>query len=179
MARAGYKPVIEICGGTEIGGGFLAGSMLQPQCPSTFSTPSIGEQSTSLHLFHTPITWPCHGRRAYFRVPAFVDNQFPLAKDHCMERCMTSDGAGMHLEWRGLSWRLLQLGHEHSSLLFAGANFVLLTASGEQSAHGDERPLAGELAIVPPLLGSSQRLLNRDHHSVYYKVLWADHTSLV
>ena len=45
MAMAGYKPVIEICGGTEIGGGFLAGSMLQPQSPSTFSTPTIGEQS--------------------------------------------------------------------------------------------------------------------------------------
>ena len=44
MAMAGYKPVIEICGGTEIGGGFLAGCMLQPQSPSTFSTPTMGEQ---------------------------------------------------------------------------------------------------------------------------------------
>ena len=44
-AMAGYKPVIEICGGTEIGGGFLAGSMLQPQCPSTFSTATMGEDS--------------------------------------------------------------------------------------------------------------------------------------
>ena len=43
MTMAGYKPVIEICGGTEIGGGFLAGSMLQPQSPSTFSTPTMGE----------------------------------------------------------------------------------------------------------------------------------------
>ena len=43
MAMAGYKPVIEICGGTEIGGGFLAGSMLQPQCPSTFSTATMGK----------------------------------------------------------------------------------------------------------------------------------------
>lgn len=43
MARGGYKPVIEICGGTEIGGGFLAGCMLQPQSPSTFSTPTMGE----------------------------------------------------------------------------------------------------------------------------------------
>ena len=43
MALAGYKPVIEMCGGTEIGGGFIAGSMLQPQSPSTFSMPSLGE----------------------------------------------------------------------------------------------------------------------------------------
>ncbi|CAL8471383.1 g10925 [Coccomyxa elongata] len=91
MARAGYKPIIEICGGTEIGGGFLAGSMLQPQCPSTFSTPTMG------------------------------------------------------------------------------SNFVLLPAAGGQSMHGDWTAVVGELAVVPPLLGSSQRLLNRDHHSVYYK----------
>lgn len=48
MAMAGYKPVIEICGGTEIGGGFLAGSMLQPQAPSTFSTPTMGAPSFTL-----------------------------------------------------------------------------------------------------------------------------------
>jgi hypothetical protein len=82
MARAGYKPVIEYCGGalpdasglvhctaqrstsqrsilllacnvnaphllllcagTELGGGYFAGSLLQPQSPSTFSTPTIG-----------------------------------------------------------------------------------------------------------------------------------------
>ena len=30
--------------------------------------------------------------------------------------------------------------------------------------------MAGEFAIIPPLLGSSQLLLNREHHSVYYKV---------
>ncbi|WIA40403.1 hypothetical protein OEZ86_013761 [Tetradesmus obliquus] len=38
----GYRPVIEYCGGTEIGGGFLAGCLLQPQAPSTFSTPTLG-----------------------------------------------------------------------------------------------------------------------------------------
>ena len=52
----------------------------------------------------------------------------------------------------------------------AGSNFVLLPAAGGQSMHGDRAALVGELAVVPPLLGSSQRLLNRDHHSVYYKV---------
>ncbi|KAL7617544.1 hypothetical protein Lser_V15G00604 [Lactuca serriola] len=42
MGRAKYKPVIEYCGGTEIGGGFITGSLLQPQCLSAFSTPSLG-----------------------------------------------------------------------------------------------------------------------------------------
>uniref|UniRef100_A0A0V0IPK4 Putative acyl-activating enzyme 17, peroxisomal-like n=1 Tax=Solanum chacoense TaxID=4108 RepID=A0A0V0IPK4_SOLCH len=42
MGRAHYKPVIEICGGTEIGGGFIAGSLLQPQSLSAFSTAAMG-----------------------------------------------------------------------------------------------------------------------------------------
>ncbi|KAH7279455.1 hypothetical protein KP509_37G020300 [Ceratopteris richardii] len=42
MGRANFKPVIEYCGGTEIGGAFVTGSMLQPQALSTFSTPTMG-----------------------------------------------------------------------------------------------------------------------------------------
>lgn len=42
MARAGYKPVIEYCGGTEIGGGYITGTVAQPQVPSAFSTPALG-----------------------------------------------------------------------------------------------------------------------------------------
>ncbi|KAJ8752392.1 hypothetical protein K2173_004028 [Erythroxylum novogranatense] len=42
MGRAHYKPVIEYCGGTEIGGGFVTGSFLQPQSVAAFSTPAMG-----------------------------------------------------------------------------------------------------------------------------------------
>ncbi len=42
MSRAGYKPVIEYCGGTEIGGGYITGTMVQPATPATFSTPAMG-----------------------------------------------------------------------------------------------------------------------------------------
>jgi len=42
MARAGYKPVIEYCGGTEIGGGYITGTVVQPSSPATFSTPALG-----------------------------------------------------------------------------------------------------------------------------------------
>lgn len=42
MGRALYKPVIEYCGGTEIGGGFISGSLVQPQCLAAFSTPAMG-----------------------------------------------------------------------------------------------------------------------------------------
>lgn len=42
MSLAGNKPVIEYCGGTEIGGGYLTGSLLQPAWPATFTTPAMG-----------------------------------------------------------------------------------------------------------------------------------------
>ena len=49
---------------------------------------------------------------------------------------------------------------------------MLLGPSGEQSAHAaDARPCTGEVALGPPLLGASQRLLNRDHFAVYYEVI--------
>lgn len=42
MALAGYKPVIEYCGGTEVGGGYLTGTMVQPCAPSCFTTAALG-----------------------------------------------------------------------------------------------------------------------------------------
>lgn len=43
MSRTGYRaPVIEYCGGTEIGGGYITGTVVQPASPSTFTTPALG-----------------------------------------------------------------------------------------------------------------------------------------
>ena len=42
MSRANYKPVIEYCGGTEIGGGYITGTVVQPAIPGTFSTAALG-----------------------------------------------------------------------------------------------------------------------------------------
>ena len=42
MALAGYRPVIEYCGGTEIGGGYITGTVIQPAAPTVCSTPSLG-----------------------------------------------------------------------------------------------------------------------------------------
>ena len=44
MSLAGYKPVIEYCGGTEIGGGYITGTVVQPAAPGTFSTPALGSE---------------------------------------------------------------------------------------------------------------------------------------
>jgi acetyl-CoA synthetase len=42
MSLAGYRPVIEYCGGTELGGGYIAGTLLQPASPAAFTTPALG-----------------------------------------------------------------------------------------------------------------------------------------
>lgn len=42
MGRAHYKPVIECCGGTEIGSAFVSGTLLQPQALAAFSTSALG-----------------------------------------------------------------------------------------------------------------------------------------
>ncbi len=83
---ASYRaPVIEYCGGTEIGGGHLTGTVLQPASPATFTTPALG------------------------------------------------------------------------------LDFVLLADDGTPVEQG-----MGELYLVPPSIGLSQRLINRDHHKEYY-----------
>jgi acetyl-CoA synthetase len=42
MSLAGYRPIIEYCGGTEIGGGYITGTVVQPASPATFTTPALG-----------------------------------------------------------------------------------------------------------------------------------------
>ena len=39
---AQMRPVIEYCGGTEIGGGYVTSTVVQPNAPATFSTPALG-----------------------------------------------------------------------------------------------------------------------------------------
>lgn len=80
---AEYRPVIEYCGGTEIGGGYACSTVVQPNVPGCFSTAALGSQ---------------------FLIPGEDDN---------------------------------------------GAN-------------------EGELFLVPPSMGLSVELLNRDHHATYY-----------
>lgn len=44
MAQANYRPVVEYCGGTEIGGGYLTQTLVQPAVPAAFSTPALGTE---------------------------------------------------------------------------------------------------------------------------------------
>ncbi|GAB4329017.1 MAG: AMP-binding protein [Leptolyngbyaceae cyanobacterium] len=56
MALAGNKPVIEYCGGTEIGGAYLTGTLVQPCIPATFSTPALGLDLVILDPDNQPAT---------------------------------------------------------------------------------------------------------------------------
>lgn len=42
MAAAGYRPMVEYCGGTEIGGGYVTGTVVQPSTPTVFTTAALG-----------------------------------------------------------------------------------------------------------------------------------------
>jgi acetyl-CoA synthetase len=80
---AGYKPIIEYCGGTEIGGSYLTSTVIENNYLSVFSTPAMG------------------------------------------------------------------------------IDFLLLDETGKPSQEG-------EVAIIPPSIGLSTRLLNADHHHIYF-----------
>lgn len=56
MSLAGYKPIIEYCGGTEIGGGYITGTLLQPCVPATFTTPALGLDFVILDAADRPAT---------------------------------------------------------------------------------------------------------------------------
>ncbi len=49
MSLAGYKPVIEYCGGTELGGGYIGSTMAEDNVLSAFSTPSFGTEILFAH----------------------------------------------------------------------------------------------------------------------------------
>ncbi len=83
MSRAGYRPVIEYCGGTETGGGYITGTLTKPAVPGLFSAKAMG------------FSW------------LLMDDQFQISR-------------------------------------------------------------IGEVFFEPPAIGLSNRLLNRNHHDVYY-----------
>ena len=90
MSRVpGYAPCIEYCGGTEIAGSYMSSTLVQPNVPSMFSSPVLGN------------------------------------------------------------------------------NFIILNdalSTLEVAVEGTQ----GEVALIPPAMGLSTTLLNKDHHNTYY-----------
>jgi acetyl-CoA synthetase len=82
MSRAGYRaPVIEYCGGTEIGGGYITGTVVQPASPATFSTAALG---TGLYVLDTqarPVDEGASGE-VYLVPPSIGLSQSLLNREH-------------------------------------------------------------------------------------------------
>jgi len=83
MSLANNRPVIEYCGGTEIGGAYITGTMIQPSASGFCTTPALG------------------------------------------------------------------------------LDFMMMDEEGKPANKG-------EVAIIPPSIGLSTELLNKDHHDVYF-----------
>ena len=78
MQIAGGVPVIEYCGGTEIGGGYISGTVLHEAVPATFTTPVLGLDVRILDDENRP----SDNGEMYVVPPSFGLSQELLGRDH-------------------------------------------------------------------------------------------------
>jgi len=74
-------PVIEYCGGTEIGGGYITSTLIQDHAPSTFTTPSLGLDFVVLGPNHQPVALDEHGE-VFILPPSIGLSETLLNRDH-------------------------------------------------------------------------------------------------
>lgn len=85
MSLTGYRaPIIEYCGGTEIGGGYITGSVMQPCSPATFTTAAMGLDFVTLGDDGRPVSEGADGE--VFLVPPSIGlSERLLNRDHAEE----------------------------------------------------------------------------------------------
>ncbi|MGF1533480.1 MAG: AMP-binding protein [Bernardetiaceae bacterium] len=82
MSLKSYQtPIVEYCGGTEIGGGYLTGSLLQPASPATFTTPALGMGVYFMDDNHQPVQAGQTGQ-VFLVPPSMGLSQSLLNRDH-------------------------------------------------------------------------------------------------
>lgn len=75
---AGFKPIIEYCGGTEIGGGYVSSTVVEPNYPGAFTTSAIGSSFEILDEKNEPAD-----RGQVFLVPPSVGlSERLINRDH-------------------------------------------------------------------------------------------------
>ncbi|RAP31680.1 AMP-dependent synthetase [Candidatus Marinamargulisbacteria bacterium SCGC AG-410-N11] len=81
MAKLKFKaPIIEYCGGTEIGGGYITNSIVQDLASSTFSTPAVG---LNFYLYDDRQSIISSGEgEVFIQAPSIGLSQTLLNKDH-------------------------------------------------------------------------------------------------
>ncbi len=134
MSRVpGYAPVIEYCGGTEIGGSYMSSTLMQPNVPSMFSSPVLGSQLVLLDS---------NGNMQE------GDGYTNVSRKNSSEDTSTSTSTNTSTNTRAR-------GRSYSGIDMTSKSQATTT-------------IVGELTIVPPCLGLSTHLLNRDHYECYY-----------
>lgn len=77
-------PMIEYCGGTEIGGGYITGTVVQDQALSSFSTPALGLDLVILGPDNKPVPAGHHGE-VWLNPPSIGLSEVLLNRDHFKE----------------------------------------------------------------------------------------------
>jgi len=96
MFLGGYKPVIEYCGGTEIGGAYLTGSVVQPCAPATFTTPALGMELACFGPDHQP----ANPGELFLRGPSLGLSTRLLNRDHEAAYYQDTPPSSMGDRWR-------------------------------------------------------------------------------
>jgi len=140
MHLAGYRPVIEYCGGTEIGGGYVTSTLVQPNTPSTFTTAALGLDVVLVGA-------------------SMRDNAATEVADSAR-----GHGAGSAMEESATSVAASSRTHPSTPGGHLGHDRDLQHTSGSEHSS-----VVGEAFLVGPSIGLSTRLLNRDHDVVYFE----------
>lgn len=107
LMRLTNAPVIEYCGGTEIGGGYLSSTVIEPFDASTFTTPCAG---LDIRLFDSGHESPDEGE--VFIVPPSIGlSNVLLNRDHRAVYYDGVPGADVPLRRHGDQLRRLSSGH--------------------------------------------------------------------
>jgi acetyl-CoA synthetase len=77
-------PMIEYCGGTEIGGGYITGTVVQDQALSAFSTPALGLDLVILGPDNKSVPVGQHGE-VWLNPPSIGLSEVLLNRDHFKE----------------------------------------------------------------------------------------------
>jgi hypothetical protein len=141
-----------LCSGTELGGAYITGSTLQRCCPATFSTPAVGTQLFLLHGL------PARQGPA----PAAPSEETAAAPASSGTASQDSSTAAARAAIRPGA---ASAGQPGATQLPPSTGST--AASPLLSPHSRfAQPAVGEVALAAPLLGGSQRLLNKDHFQV-------------
>jgi acetyl-CoA synthetase len=112
MGMSDFKaPIIEYCGGTEIGGSYITGTVCEPVSPSTFTTPALGLNFYLLNEHKQPAK--AHETGEVFLVPPSIGlSQTLLNKNHHEEyfKGMPAGPGGEVLRKHGDAFEVIQEG---------------------------------------------------------------------